>query len=241
MVARRSELLLQEVFLEPALFGRYPAGAAEAYASAGVTIPVRDGDLEEIAAPIDFVGVNYYNGGAVCAHEVPADEALPTQAAVSRPTSDPSVGLGASTLVSRRLPRTAMDWEVQPDGLRRLLTYLHREYTGPAGVPLYVTENGAAFDDVVAPDGTVDDPERTAYVLDHLRAVADAVQAGADVRGYFVWSLLDNFEWAYGYAKRFGLVHVDFATQRRTLKRSALEYARVIASGDLGGAGTVGS
>ena len=239
-LARRTEMLLQEVFVEPALLGRYPEGAAQAYASAGVTIPVQDGDLAEIAAPIDFLGVNYYNGGAVCAQVVPDAEALPTQAAVSRVTSNPNVGLGASTLVSRRLPRTAMDWEVQPDGLRRLLGYLHRDYTGPAGIPLYVTENGAAFDDVVSPDGSVDDAERTAYVLDHLGAVADAVAAGADVRGYFVWSLLDNFEWAYGYAKRFGVVHVDFATQRRTPKRSALAYAAVIRSGGLGGAGTVG-
>jgi beta-glucosidase len=240
-LARRNEMLLQGVFVEPALRGRYPDGAAEAYATAGATIPVRDGDLAEIAAPIDFLGVNYYNGGAVCAHSVPTDEALPTQAPVTRPTSPASVGLGRSTLVSRRLPRTAMDWEVQPDGLRRLLESLHRDYTGPAGIPLYVTENGAAFDDVVSPDGSVDDPERTAYVLAHLGAVADAVQAGADVRGYFVWSLLDNFEWAYGYAKRFGVVHVDFATQRRTPKRSALAYADVIRTGRLDRAGTVGS
>lgn len=239
-LARRNEMLLQDVFIEPALLGRYPQGAAEAYATAGTTIPVHDGDLAEIAAPIDFLGVNYYNGGAVCAHPIPVEETLPTQAAVSRPTSDPSVGLGRSTLVSRRLPRTAMDWEVQPDGLRRLLEGLHRDYTGPAGIPLYVTENGAAFDDVVSPDGSVDDAERTSYVLAHLGAVADAARAGADVRGYFVWSLLDNFEWAYGYAKRFGVVHVDFATQRRTPKRSALAYAQVIRSGRLDEAGTVG-
>ncbi len=240
-LAGRSEMLLQGVFVEPALLGRYPDGAAQAYASASASIPVQDGDLAEIAAPIDFLGVNYYNGGAVCAHPVPAEEALPTQAAVSRPTSDPNVGLGRSTLVSRHLPRTAMDWEVQPDGLRRLLEGLHRDYTGPAGIPLYVTENGAAFDDVVSPDGSVDDAERTSYVLAHLGAVSDAAHRGADVRGYFVWSLLDNFEWAYGYAKRFGVVHVDFASQRRTPKRSALAYAAVIRTGHLDEAGTVGS
>jgi beta-glucosidase len=234
-LARRTETLLQGVFVEPALLGRYPAGAAEAYASAGVRIPVRDGDLAEIAAPVDFLGVNYYNGGAVCAHPSAEDEALPTQAAVTRPTSDPNVGRGDAYPVSRGLPRTAMDWEVQPDGLRRLLEGLHRDYTGPAGIPLYVTENGAAYDDVVLPDGSVDDRERAAYVLAHVRAVADAVRAGADVRGYFVWSLLDNFEWAYGYAKRFGIVHVDFATQRRTPKRSASVLSRVARTGRLDG------
>jgi len=232
-LAERTEALLNGVFVEPALLGRYPAVALEAYARVGVEVPVRDGDLAEIAAPIDFLGVNYYNGGAVCTRPPSPGETLPTQAAVTRPTSDPNVGRGPAYLVSRHLPRTAMDWEVQPDGLRRLLEGLHRDYTGPAGIPLYVTENGAAFRDVVSPDGTVDDPERTDYVLRHLAAVHDALAAGADVRGYFVWSLLDNFEWAYGYDKRFGVVHVDFATQRRTPKRSALALSQVARTGRL--------
>src|SRR5699024_1952418 len=115
----------------------------------------------------------------------------------------------------RDLPVTDLDWEVQPDGLTRLLLRLHEEYAAP---PLYVTENGAAYEDVVAVDGSVDDPDRTAYYDAHLRAVHAAIAAGADVRGYFAWSLLDNFEWAYGYGQRFGIVHVDFETQRRTPK-----------------------
>lgn len=233
-LARRTEALLNGAFVEPALRGTYPELALEAFAAAGVRVPVQDGDLAEIAAPIDFLGVNYYNGGALCARPPSPDEELPTQAGVTRPTSDPFVGRGPAHLVSRHLPRTAMDWEVQPDGLRRLLEGLHRDWTGPAGIPLYVTENGAAYDDAVGPDGAVDDPERTDYVLRHLGAVRDAVANGADVRGYFVWSLLDNFEWAYGYDKRFGIVHVDFATQRRTPKRSARALSRVARTGRLG-------
>ena len=236
-LARRAEALLNGVFVEPAVLGRYPQVALAAFEEAGVTVPVRDGDLAEIAAPIDLLGVNYYNGGALCTRPPSPEEALPTQAAVTRPTSDPNVGRGPAYLVSRHLPRTAMDWEVQPDGLRRLLEDMHTRYTGPAGIPLYVTENGAAYRDVVGPDGTVDDVERTDYVLRHLGAVRDAVAAGADVRGYFVWSLLDNFEWAYGFDKRFGVVHVDFATQRRTPKSSALALARVARTGRLDAAG----
>jgi beta-glucosidase len=122
-----------------------------------------------------------------------------------------------------------MDWEVQPEGLTRLLQRVHTQYTGPRGIALYVTENGAAYDDVVAADGSVPDAERTAYLEAHLDAVAAAVASGVDVRGYFYWSLLDNFEWAWGYAKRFGIVRVDYATQRRTVKQSGRRYAELIA------------
>jgi beta-glucosidase len=123
-----------------------------------------------------------------------------------------------------------MDWEVNPDGLRRLLVRLGREY--PNLPPLYVTENGGAYNgDVVDDYGRVSDPERTAYILQHLQAVVDAIAEGADVRGYFLWSLLDNFEWAWGFHKRFGIVHVDFHTQIRTVKDSGLAYARLIRNG----------
>ena len=129
---------------------------------------------------------------------------------------------------SRGLPRTAMDWEVHPEGLRTLLVRLGREY--PTLPPLYVTENGAAYDgDVVTDDGAVHDPERTQYILAHVDAIGRAIDDGADVRGYFVWSLLDNFEWAWGYEKRFGIVHVDYETLVRTPKDSALAYAELIA------------
>lgn len=188
--ADRMDALTNRVFFEPVILGRYPQVAIDAFASAGTALPVRDDDLAVIATPVDFIGVNYYQGSAVTAH-APAD-ALPNGAAVVRPTSSPNVGAPDLHVASRGLRRTAMDWEVQPDGLRRLLERLHTDYTGPAGIPLYVTENGAAYDDEVGPDGEVTDTERTRYITDHLRAVHEAIGAGADVRGYFAWSLLDN-------------------------------------------------
>jgi beta-glucosidase len=120
-----------------------------------------------------------------------------------------------------------MGWEVQPEGLTRMLVRLQRDYTGPRGTALYVTENGAAYPDVVQPDGSVDDQDRLAFIDAHLRALADAIDAGVDVRGYFAWSLMDNFEWALGYSKRFGIVRVDYATQERTVKASGRWYAQV--------------
>jgi beta-glucosidase len=133
----------------------------------------------------------------------------------------------------RDLPLTAMGWEVQPEGLTRLLGHVHREYTAPAGVDLYVTENGAAYDDTVSEDGSVPDVERTEFLRAHLIAVQDAIDQGVPVGGYFYWSLMDNFEWAWGYDKRFGLVRVDYDTQERTLKDSAIEYRRIIADRSL--------
>ena len=123
------------------------------------------------------------------------------------------------------LPTTAMDWPIDGDGLYEVLTRLQRDY--PA-TPLMVTENGAAFDDYVDPAGQVHDGERVAYLHEHLSACRRAIAQGVDLRGYFAWSLLDNFEWAYGYAKRFGLVHVDYPTQRRTMKASGHRYAEII-------------
>ena len=125
-------------------------------------------------------------------------------------------------------PRTAFDWPVVPDGMRATLVMLKERY-GDALPPLYVTENGAAYDDLVGPDGTVDDPERVSYLDGHLRAVRQAMDEGVDVRGYFCWSLLDNFEWAEGFSKRFGVVHVDFDTLVRTPKASYAWYRDLIA------------
>jgi beta-glucosidase len=121
--------------------------------------------------------------------------------------------------------RTAFGWEVYPEGLTETLLRLHRDF-GP--VELYVTESGAAYDDVVGPDGEVDDADRVSYLERHLAATADAIEAGAPVKGYFVWSLLDNFEWAQGYTMRFGLVRVDYETQRRTVKASGRRYAEIV-------------
>jgi beta-glucosidase len=217
--ARRVDALHNRMFLEPIRRGEYPADLLADTEHLGWTDVVRDGDLAAIAAPIDVLGVNYYHGDAVSA----------------RPDADPGgpspfPGLDELSMPLRGLPRTAMGWEVQPEGLTRLLLRLHDEHPG---LPLVVTENGAAYDDEVGADGEVDDPERVAYLDAHLRAVHAARAAGADVRGYFAWSFLDNFEWAEGYAKRFGLVHVDYATQQRTPKASARWYSEVVRTGRL--------
>ncbi|HEU5110430.1 MAG TPA: family 1 glycosylhydrolase, partial [Micromonosporaceae bacterium] len=131
--------------------------------------------------------------------------------------------------VDQDRPTTVMDWPIDADGLRGLLIRLGRDYPG---TPIMITENGAAFSDVVAGD-RVADPERVEYLRGHLHAARAAISAGVDLRGYLVWSFLDNFEWAYGYDKRFGLVHVDYSSQRRRLKDSAHWYRRVIADNGL--------
>jgi beta-glucosidase len=201
--ARRADGHTNRWWLDP-LHGRgYPADMIEVY---GVEPPVLPGDLEVIAAPMDHLGLNYYF------RQVVAD--------------DPAGPPPRARMVSvPEATRTHMDWEVHPDGLEELLTRLDQEYRVPR---IYVTENGSAWPDEVGADGTVQDRERTEYLEQHLAAAARAVARGVPLAGYFVWSLLDNFEWAYGYAKRFGLVHVDYATQVRTIKTSGYRYARII-------------
>lgn len=216
--ARRVDALQNRVFLDPLLRGAYPEDLLADTEHLGWTDVVHDGDLATIAAPIDVLGVNYYHGDAVAAGY-----------AEGRTGGDPFVGSELSMRM-RGLPQTAMGWEVQPEGLTRLLVRLHERHPG---TPLVVTENGAAYDDEVGPDGQVADHDRLGYLDQHVRAVHAALAAGADVRGYFAWSFLDNFEWAEGYAKRFGLVHVDYATQRRTPKASALWYAELCRTGRL--------
>jgi beta-glucosidase len=125
-----------------------------------------------------------------------------------------------------------MGWEIDPEGLVEVLTRLHREYPP---IPLYVTENGAAFVDAAAADGVVHDADRVGYFADHVAACRRATAGGVPLRGYFAWSLLDNFEWAFGYSKRFGVIYVDYATQRRSVKDSGLWYAQVIARNGLEG------
>jgi beta-glucosidase len=205
--ARRMDGHLNRWFLDPLLRGSYPADMVGVYeALFGPPDAVLDGDLAIIRAPIDFLGVNYYNPERIAA----APTELPLQA--RRVPAPP--------------PTTAMGWEVDPEGLHEVLLRLRRDYDAP---PVYITENGASFDDPPATDGHVDDPQRTAYLQGHLSALARAVADGADVRRYCVWSLLDNFEWELGYDKRFGIVHVDFETQARVPKRSALWYRDFIA------------
>jgi beta-glucosidase len=192
-------------FLDPIFKGAYPADMLEAWAEIAPTI--EDRDLETIAQPIDFLGVNNYTSPLVAA----------------------DVGDGNRSRFIRRedVDRTDMGWEVVPEGLRDLLLRLARDYEPPA---IYVTENGAAFPDVRGHDGGVGDPERQAYLEAYISAAAEAVAAGAPLRGYFAWSLLDNFEWAWGYWKRFGLVYIDYATLERVPKGSFYWYRDLIAA-----------
>ena len=225
--ARRIDGQFNRFFLDPLFRGEYPADVLTDVGPLGLDAVIRPGDLQTISAPIDALGVNYYHGEAVSVHPAPAE--LTTAAPSERPKRSPFPAADSVHWHPRGLPVTAMGWEVQPEGLTRLLHRIHEEYTGPAGVALAVTENGAAYDDVVGPQGTVDDAERSAYLVAHLAAVLDAIESGVPVAGYFYWSLMDNFEWALGYDKRFGLVRVDYDTLERTLKRSALDYRSIIA------------
>src|SRR6266487_3583132 len=179
------------------------------------------GDEAVIAAPIDVLGVNYYQPHVVAA--VPGVDGDPEFGAQFP-------GVTGVRPVQQDGPRTANGWSVDASGLRDLLTRLHRSYRP---VPLVVTENGAAFDDYADPEGDVHDPDRIRFLEGHFRAAHQALEQGVDLRGYFVWSLLDNFEWHEGYSRRFGLVYVDFPTQRRVFKDSARWYRDVIARGGL--------
>ncbi|SCG72941.1 GH1 family beta-glucosidase [Micromonospora inositola] len=206
--ARAADGLGNRLYLDALVHGRYPEDVMADLARQGVHIPVEEGDLAVISTPFDVLGVNFYFGqlfSGVDEQGRDRDEA----------------GLPVQRVVRRDLPRTAMDWEIVPESFTELLVRLSQDYPG---VPMVITENGAAFDDRPDADGFVADDDRVAYLAEHLRAVARARLTGADVRGYFAWSLLDNFEWAYGYDKRFGIVRVDYDTQRRTPKRSALWY-----------------
>jgi beta-glucosidase len=217
--ARRIDAVGNRIFLDPVFHGRIPEDLVRDTAAVTDWAFVQDGDLEVVSTPIDSLGINYYSPTVVGAGS--SDSPSPWAGAEEHVRFLPAPG-----------PRTAMDWPVDADGLYELLTRLRDDLPG---VPLVITENGAAYDDYADPSGEVHDPERVEYLRAHLSAVHRAIGAGADVRGYFLWSLLDNFEWAYGYSKRFGIVHVDFATQRRTFKDSARWYGDVIARGGLTG------
>ena len=205
--ADRVDAMLNRLFLEPVIKGAYEPYAKQMF-SEGV---VRDGDEAIIGQPIDMLGVNYYNPNLVTARP----------GAPENPVYPGSHGVDFRPAPGKT---TAMGWPIEPWGLTELLERLHRDYPG---LPLIITENGAAFDDVHS-DGNVADSDRISYLEEHLRACHEAISRGVDLRGYLVWSLLDNFEWAEGYRKRFGIVHVDFDTQARTPKDSARWYAKVI-------------
>jgi beta-glucosidase len=186
-------------FLDPLLHAEYPLLAWQERES--IVPQMQPGDLKLIAQPLDWLGINNY----------------------SRVLLDPQ---GKRIQPVPGSEHTEMGWEVHGPGLYRLLTGLQQRYPMP---PLYIIENGAAFQDILTPDGQVHDPRRLSYLREYLAAVHQAMQEGVDVRGYFVWSLLDNFEWSFGYSKRFGLIYVDYPTQRRVIKDSGHWYAQVIA------------
>jgi beta-glucosidase len=210
--ARLADGLRNRVWLDPLVHGRYPDDVLSAWAGNPGLGAVQEGDLVEISAPLDLVGVNYYHPVVVTTS---ADGAEP-------------VGVGLSGMRDRHVEgiRTTMGWGVDPSGLTELLLRLAADYPD---LPLMVTENGAAFPDETDEHGHVEDEDRVGFLRDHLRATLDARERGADVRGYFVWSMLDNFEWAEGYAQRFGIVRVDPEDLRRIPKRSA-EWLRGVAS-----------
>ena len=203
------DILHNRLFTDPLLLGAYPDLSAFGLGSDGPA-GVQDGDLAIISARLDALGVNYYNPTRLAA-------AARTQPLPFRREKIPGY------------PVTAFGWPVIPAGLTDLLTGLKNRY-GQSLPPVYITENGCSVRDEVSADGTVDDQPRISYLDGHIRALRDAMTAGVDVRGYFAWSLLDNFEWAEGFHQRFGLVHVDFATQRRRPKASFGWYQDLIAA-----------
>ncbi len=198
-VARREETIWLKWFLEPLFKGAYPL---DEMAAAGFgQFTVEAGDLEAIAQPLDFLGVNYY-------------------------TRNVARGAASSDEAEAQAERTTMGWEVYPDGLRALLERVHQDYAPRA---IYITENGAAFEDTLREDGSVEDDRRLRYLQQHFCAAHQAISAGVPLRGYFVWSLLDNFEWTFGYSQRFGIIYTDYATQRRYIKKSGYFYRDVAA------------
>jgi beta-glucosidase len=193
-------------YLDPVFFGRYPDEMSEIFGEAWPDLP--DDDMKSIAAPLDFLGINYYTR-SVCRH----DERAPMRTS------------GVPQIESIH---TETGWEVHAPALTRVLLWVKKRY---GDIPLYITENGAAFPDPPMPvDGRIDDPPRVAYLRDHLSAAREAMQQGVDLCGYYVWSLLDNFEWSHGYSRRFGIVHVNYDTQERTIKSSGKYYSGVIRS-----------
>jgi len=202
----RAEAYMNRQYLDPIFLGAYPPEFPQMYGEAWPEFP--EADFPEIGQRIDFVGINYYKRGITKYDE---NTIIERAVRVDNP----------------RAVYTETDWEVYPQGLTDILVWVRERY---GKIPLYITENGAAFYDPPTANGTVEDPLRLDYLRQHLRAAREAMRRGVDLRGYCVWSLLDNFEWALGYAKRFGIVHVDFQTQKRTMKASALFYRDVIRS-----------
>ena len=193
---------INRFFLDPLVGRGYPQDIVDSFGT--VMNFIQPGDMDTILTPIDFLGINYYT------RNIARDESMEDNLPVTMQRSDEI---------------TEMDWEVYPKGLYNILGRLHFDYAFPA---IYITENGAAFPDEVSADGQVDDPQRLSYIQRHLEMVHNAIQNGVPVRGYFVWSLMDNFEWAFGYSKPFGIIYIDFGTGQRIPKSSAGWYSQVI-------------
>ncbi len=221
--ARLVDGMHNRIFLDPILRGAYPLDVLEHLEPLVGLGHIEDGDLDTISTPLDLLGINYYRPSLIAARSEPAPGGFIVWPGDEWVEPLPQQG-----------EHTTMGWVVDPSGLEELLRQLHTDY---GGLPLLVTENGASYEDRLEGDGSVADGDRVSFLDGHLRAVHRALDAGVDLRGYFVWSLLDNFEWAEGYAKRFGIVHVDYETLRRTPKESARWYSRVIAAGGLAGEG----
>ena len=204
--AERTDANNNLMFLAPTYLGRYPALVHDLYDRYGLDSLIRPGDLDLISIPTDFAGVNHYHQMVVSA--------------------DPSESHLGATITHAEPTATSLGWSVKPESLINVLCRVSEEFTD---LPLYVTESGASFDDEVDQGGHVVDVDRIRYLHGYFGAAADAFAAGVDVRGYFVWSLLDNFEWGEGYSQRFGLTYIDYETQTRIPKASAEWYRIQIA------------
>lgn len=203
--ARLSDGGLNRWFLDPIFKGYYPEDVLELYSKRGVTHTFPMEDLKVISQPMDFLAFNYYSSEFV--------------------KHDPDIGFSGINNELDSFEKTEMGWIVYPQGLYDLITRLGRDY---GKIDLIISENGAAFKDFINSDGTIDDHRRTNYIKEHLTQVHRAIESGINLKGYYLWSLMDNFEWAFGYSKRFGLIHVDYETLKRTIKNSGHWYKEVI-------------
>jgi len=208
--ARRRRASMNEWFLEPVFKGSYPSFMIDWYAKMGAQVNILPGDMETIQQPIDFLGINYYTGNVVRYHEYGGD------------FQAEDVDMGYD--------RTHIGWPIYPDGLYQVLTWIHEQYDA---IPIYMTENGACDNTEIGSDGKVHDELRIGYLKSHLASVNRAMHSGVPVKGYLTWSLMDNFEWAHGYSMRFGIIHVDYRTLKRTPKESYYWYQKLIRKGYL--------
>ncbi|MCI3922398.1 GH1 family beta-glucosidase [Paenibacillus sp. TRM 82003] len=205
---RRSTAWFIEWFFDPVFKGEYPDFMVDWFKGKGVTVPIQDGDMQIISQPIDFVGINYYTGR------------------VGRYRQGD--GLFDSEAIDVGYDKTDIGWNIYPEGFYKVLTHIRDRY---GDVPIFITENGACYNDEPGADGRVRDERRIAYLRDHLISVHRAIASGVNVQGYLTWSLMDNFEWAEGYSKRFGIIYVDYNTLERTKKDSYYWYKHVAETG----------